>query len=73
MSSEKSFANDDVPSPCIGICVLDPATGWCKGCFRTINEIADWTRLGPAGRRAVAEAAKARRPAPSMTVDAKWR
>lgn len=67
---------DDVSSPCIGICVLDPATGWCKGCFRTIDEIADWTRLGPAGRRAVVDAAKARRPPPvgqGEAVKRKWR
>jgi predicted Fe-S protein YdhL (DUF1289 family) len=60
-----SPAVDDVPSPCIGICVLDPATGWCKGCRRTIDEIAAWTRLGPAGRRAVVEAAEARRSSPA--------
>jgi predicted Fe-S protein YdhL (DUF1289 family) len=66
-----SRATDDVPSPCIGICVLDPATGWCKGCFRTIDEIASWTQLGPAGRKAVVEAAAARRPVPAAK--ARWR
>ncbi len=29
-------------SPCIAICVLDPASGYCRGCFRTIGEIAGW-------------------------------
>ena len=29
-------------SPCIAICVLDPASGYCRGCFRTIDEIAGW-------------------------------
>ena len=29
-------------SPCTSICKLDPATGWCQGCFRTAPEIAGW-------------------------------
>lgn len=29
-------------SPCIALCVLDPASGYCRGCFRTIAEIAGW-------------------------------
>jgi predicted Fe-S protein YdhL (DUF1289 family) len=33
------------PSPCIGICRIDPATGWCQGCWRTLDEIADWPML----------------------------
>jgi hypothetical protein len=33
------------PSPCIGICRIDQATGWCKGCLRTLGEIADWPML----------------------------
>lgn len=32
----------NVPSPCTGICKLDDATGWCLGCGRTGDEIADW-------------------------------
>ena len=33
------------PSPCIGICRIDQATGWCQGCLRTLQEIADWPLL----------------------------
>jgi predicted Fe-S protein YdhL (DUF1289 family) len=29
-------------SPCVGICRLDPVSGWCDGCGRTGREIADW-------------------------------
>lgn len=35
---------DDV-SPCVKVCVMDPITGWCIGCGRTIDEIAGWVRL----------------------------
>ncbi|MGA2779384.1 MAG: DUF1289 domain-containing protein [Steroidobacteraceae bacterium] len=31
-------------SPCINICSLDEQ-GYCRGCYRTIEEIAAWSRL----------------------------
>lgn len=31
-----------VPSPCVSVCRLDEATGYCLGCRRTIDEIRDW-------------------------------
>lgn len=31
-----------VASPCIGVCELDPASGFCRGCLRTGEEIAAW-------------------------------
>jgi predicted Fe-S protein YdhL (DUF1289 family) len=43
----------DVPSPCTGICRIDEATGYCRGCKRTLEEIADWSMLPPAGKRAI--------------------
>ena len=42
-----------VPSPCIGICRMDAATGWCEGCLRTLDEIAAWSRQTDAGKRQV--------------------
>lgn len=32
----------DIPSPCNNVCQIDPETGYCRGCFRTIEEISDW-------------------------------
>ena len=29
-------------SPCLGICIVDPATRRCRGCLRTVDEIAHW-------------------------------
>ena len=40
-------------SPCIRICVIDPPTGLCTGCGRTLAEIGQWSRLGEAERRAL--------------------
>ena len=35
----------DVVSPCISICEIDQASGVCKGCYRTLEEIATWSRM----------------------------
>lgn len=32
----------NVPSPCISLCRMDPRTGLCEGCYRTIEEIVQW-------------------------------
>ena len=50
-----------VASPCVSICVIDPQSGWCIGCYRTLEEIAGWIDLSTAARRAiVAELARRR-------------
>jgi predicted Fe-S protein YdhL (DUF1289 family) len=40
-------------SPCVGICQLDDATGYCLGCGRTGNEVADWLAMSDAQRDSV--------------------
>ncbi|WP_019996363.1 DUF1289 domain-containing protein [Aureimonas ureilytica] len=47
-------------SPCIKICVLDPQSGWCVGCGRTLDEIAGWGSLSEAERLAVMDGLPAR-------------
>ena len=54
-------AGEIVPSPCINVCRIDPASGLCAGCRRTLDEIAAWSRLDDAGKRIV-WAQLARRP-----------
>ncbi len=39
-------------SPCINICTLDDR-GYCRGCYRTIQEITVWSRLTAREQRAV--------------------
>jgi predicted Fe-S protein YdhL (DUF1289 family) len=43
----------DLPSPCISVCRMEAATGLCKGCLRTLDEITIWSTLDDAGKRAV--------------------
>jgi uncharacterized protein len=52
-----------VASPCISVCEMLPASGLCAGCFRTLDEIAAWSVLDEAGKRAVLAALPARRAA----------
>ncbi|MCB1528890.1 MAG: DUF1289 domain-containing protein [Hyphomicrobiaceae bacterium] len=32
-------------SPCVNICTVDPQSGLCVGCGRTLEEIANWSSL----------------------------
>jgi uncharacterized protein len=50
-------------SPCLGICLMDPRTRTCRGCLRTIEEIAGWYTASPAEQRAILERLAARRSA----------
>jgi len=51
--------DNEVLSPCTGVCVLLPA-GWCSGCGRTMEQIASWTSLGSDARRLVCAEARVR-------------
>lgn len=42
-----------IVSPCTGVCKLDEATGWCLGCGRSGDEIADWRNQSEAHRAEV--------------------
>jgi predicted Fe-S protein YdhL (DUF1289 family) len=47
-------------SPCLNICSLD-GQGICRGCFRSLDEIAGWTRMSAKDQWATVERADARR------------
>lgn len=34
-----------VPSPCVSVCQMDPVSGLCRGCWRTLDEIAGWSAM----------------------------
>jgi len=46
---------DYVASPCVKVCVLDPETGLCRGCLRSVEEIADWLEMTADEKRATLE------------------
>ncbi len=43
-------ASGEVPSPCVNVCQMHPETGYCVGCLRTIDEIADWLDMRKEGK-----------------------
>lgn len=50
-----------VESPCISVCQLDEETGLCRGCWRTRDEIAIWSRADTETRLAILEKLRERR------------
>jgi len=50
-----------IKTPCIQVCAVDDASGLCLGCFRTLAEIAGWSRMTDAERDRVIGQAPARR------------
>lgn len=42
-------------SPCVGVCRVDAATGLCRGCLRTLDEIAGWSDFSNSEKLAVLE------------------
>lgn len=53
-TSVPGAAAEPIPvSPCLGICLMDPRTRTCRGCLRTIEEIAGWHMASNAEKRAI--------------------
>ncbi|TMK36664.1 MAG: DUF1289 domain-containing protein [Alphaproteobacteria bacterium] len=48
-------------SPCLGICLMDPATRMCRGCLRTVEEIRAWYEASAAEKWAILAHLEARR------------
>ncbi|WP_165778838.1 DUF1289 domain-containing protein [Leptospira perolatii] len=42
-----------VRSPCTKLCRLDPESGFCEGCYRTLQEIAMWTAFSEEERKRI--------------------
>jgi hypothetical protein len=51
-------------SPCIKVCTIEPDTGLCAGCARTLAEIAAWGGLSEAERLRIMLELPARRGQP---------
>jgi hypothetical protein len=58
------------PSPCINLCKMDPTSGLCAGCFRSLDEIAAWSGLDDRRRKAILTAVAARRARASVATPA---
>ena len=50
-----------IETPCIKVCVVDGASSLCLGCYRTLAEIAEWSRLDDRQRADIMAELPARR------------
>ncbi len=53
-----------IPSPCNKVCRIDPGSGYCLGCARTLEEIGRWSLLSEAEQRTLVAELPARRIGP---------
>lgn len=45
--------NQEPASPCVGVCMMNPETRLCEGCFRNAEEIESWWNYSAAEKRQV--------------------
>ncbi|PHQ98297.1 MAG: DUF1289 domain-containing protein [Marinosulfonomonas sp.] len=50
---DKVWSRDEVESPCVDICVIHPEARLCTGCYRSMDEISQWSRMGSEERAEV--------------------
>ncbi|MGR9091605.1 MAG: DUF1289 domain-containing protein [Gammaproteobacteria bacterium] len=55
-----------IDSPCVAVCQIDTEMNVCRGCFRTLTEIANWGRMSPIERRAIMQRLPQRQNDPSF-------
>ena len=52
-----------IASPCTKVCTIDPRSGLCHGCGRTLEEIGRWTSFSDSERERIMAELPARRAA----------
>lgn len=45
-----------IETPCVAVCAIEPKSGLCVGCGRTLPEIARWSRLDQTERLRIIDA-----------------
>lgn len=56
------WTRNEVQSPCINVCVIHPEERLCTGCLRSIDEIAQWSRISNDERETILEELPGRAP-----------
>lgn len=62
MTENKVWTRNEVESPCVRICVVHPEARICTGCYRTIDEIARWSKMDAEERQEIMAALPDRAP-----------
>ena len=55
-----------IATPCVKVCYVDGKSGLCLGCYRTLPEIARWSRLSDEEREAIMGELAARKERPDL-------
>ncbi len=50
-----------IETPCLSVCDIDRPTGLCRGCARSVPEIARWSKMTNAERRQIMDELPARK------------
>lgn len=53
MTEPRTAPPRSIASPCIMVCTIDGASGLCLGCYRTLGEIAEWSRYDDETRQRI--------------------
>jgi len=56
----------EIQSPCVDVCQMNPFTGLCSGCYRTLDEIAGWLDFSVSEKLEVLKRLDERRPGHSL-------
>lgn len=56
------WKRNEVESPCVQICVVHPTERICTGCYRTIDEIARWSKMDSSERAEIMQDLPDRKP-----------
>ncbi len=61
------------PTPCIGVCTIDEDTGFCLGCARDVQEVAQWKALDEPAKQAIAaQLSDRKRAMEAQGVEGRW-
>jgi predicted Fe-S protein YdhL (DUF1289 family) len=50
-----------IKTPCVQVCIVDGKSGLCLGCYRSLPEIAQWSRFDDLARERIMAELPARR------------
>ncbi len=59
---DEIWKRNEIDSPCVKICVVHPEARLCIGCHRTLDEIAQWSKMSDENRTRVKAELQGRAP-----------
>ncbi len=61
-NGDQVWKRAEIDSPCVKLCAVHPVEKICVGCFRTVEEIANWSLMSPEQRRRIMAELRGRAP-----------